>query len=1397
MAFTPRSVLRDDDIATFDSMSGPPTRNQLETHNIAMDFAVIMEDMMQGACSQAFTETTRVDKYIHYSYYFDPERTLNQVAIPPDELRDFLNKIKMDIRGQQDVLKACLIPSTDPEPDEKIWQLLPNSNMYPFQYKTRLVKATAELLEQLDAPLQNIQYDLLAFARSLRTMTNPVKTARYDIKIGEQANHDFTLGFTIANPNTEFNSINISFPRSQDIRTDIPINLNTDTYKDMELEWYAAVYDLYLITSFQKFAIIMTRIMNYNKHAYTELVKEDNECGATINRAQLKTALQMSIWNTAEWNAASNKLHQALDQLRDETNNLRGTYDKVLRRLDETQSELNVLASIQFLAKDSITMLAWYIGRDAPDTSFTGYSRIIAEVVADWMESIELHEEDILNYQDTPDEKLAEITEELMMIIPPETRKEMAQKSAKGSTGDGSSAGKKPEETYSQMEITVFKGILADLHNFINMWFKPNGNVRTLPFKEQKEIMEKTLETTGYAQGRINFNKTLDDKNMVRDSKYTDMKIQERWYMTELKPKVERMEAAFKKAEKVADDAKQITEKLVTDNVSLPDAEIWDGGRSTFLPFFSEFIKSYCNSVLKENPHQLKKILLDKVRANPTAKRLVETSKNLKDAMQRLDKTFGNKKDYAKALAKTLEELRTPRDYKSENQNILQLDLVRQKLLKFNLMDFLTRDIFLGFYYNSLLRETKIKFLRQMKEVPQSPEDMEWVKENKREETSQEFLEQLNETKYPDTQEDLDLYASEERTFDKYHINTIRIAFWSYVKTRNAEISAITNPIKTLKPSKAAMALNIRDKSRSRSRDSRSTGKRRDKKGRRDNRSRSREGSRYRSSRPYRRDSRSRSYNRSRSGSYSRSRSNRSRSNSYNRSSYRDRSEKPTEFQCSFHGKETKDHSTIKCPLLTGNNGPDPAIISKMRANNICKTCFKPHKTHENLTRHQTKCVGRITTKSGRFILVKCRYCDNHKALCLKSHLKEKQAEEDKRKSKRYSKTNSGRKGDRSPRRGSGPRDRSKDTKQAEKSKITQKSPLNITSTDREIDDDFSRIKLRDSDTDDDTDIVLATREEELEYGVTEPEDDTSDSQSEEDEENIHYIGPIDVNKVNKFEEYTTSEDEDENDSSVQMISVEQIDISSTETQKEQLDQNETENDNSVQMISADQIDLIPTETQKVQPSQDEHHTSKVDNFIDQQISICVKKGKRNRDYNKLTTYFKSVAQKVSLFRRHIRKWNKIKDKDRHIPVDRLISMIVNITNLYRELQILIDNKDKRLFTDDITLQCDVLEHRRKTFFEQTENKEHEYEEVLEMEVQDEVWDDQINTMSQVDRVKLTGYAPNVIVTNIGNPNEFDPFFRCPVRACQRPYGLMSSLMSHMEKEHQNKCVNTNNTEHL
>ena len=84
MASTPRPVLRDDDIATFNSMSGDARRNQLETSNIAMDFVEILNDMMQGECSQAFIETTRVEKFIHYHYYFDPERTLNQVAIPPD-----------------------------------------------------------------------------------------------------------------------------------------------------------------------------------------------------------------------------------------------------------------------------------------------------------------------------------------------------------------------------------------------------------------------------------------------------------------------------------------------------------------------------------------------------------------------------------------------------------------------------------------------------------------------------------------------------------------------------------------------------------------------------------------------------------------------------------------------------------------------------------------------------------------------------------------------------------------------------------------------------------------------------------------------------------------------------------------------------------------------------------------------------------------------------------------------------------------------------------------------------------------------------------------------------------------------------------------------------------------
>ena len=113
----------------------------------------------------------------------------------------------------------------------------------------------------------------------------------------------------------------------------------------MEIEWYAAVYDFYLITSFQRFATIMSKIMTYNREMYAKLVRQDNECGITINRSQLKSALQMSIWNTGDWNTASNKLSRALDQLRAETNNLRGTYERVFNRLDED----HILGLNQFL----------------------------------------------------------------------------------------------------------------------------------------------------------------------------------------------------------------------------------------------------------------------------------------------------------------------------------------------------------------------------------------------------------------------------------------------------------------------------------------------------------------------------------------------------------------------------------------------------------------------------------------------------------------------------------------------------------------------------------------------------------------------------------------------------------------------------------------------------------------------------------------------------------------------------------------------------------------------------------------------------------------------------------------------------------------------------------------
>ena len=470
----------------------------------------------------------------------------------------------------------------------------------------------------------------------------------------------------------------------------------------------------------------------------------------------------------------------------------------------------------------------------------------------------------------------------------------------------------------------------------------------------------------------------------------------------------------------------------------------------------------------------------------------------------------------------------------------------------------------------------------------------------------------------------------------------------------------------------------------------------------------------------------------------------------------------------------------MRCPLLMGKNGPDPAIIPKMRAHNICKTCFKAHKSHEHLTKHQTRCTGKITTKGGKFIFVKCRYCDNHKALCTRSHLKEKEAEETKRKARRYSKTNSGRKGDRSPRRGSGSRDGSKDKRQPEKSKVVQKSPLNTTSTEREIDDDFSRIKLKDSDSEEDADKVLATTDRESEYDVTPSEDNNTDSQTEEEEENIHYMEAIDISKVNRFEEYTSSEDENENDASIQMLSVGQIDLTSAEVEED-----------------IEQIELTSSETEEEMQSQDEQQPDKVDDFIDNQIAICLKKGKRNRDYNKLTIYFKKVAQKVSLFRKHMRKYKKRGQTERHVAMDRLISEIINITNLYRELKTLVGRNDKRLFTDDIILLCETMEHKRRTFFRQTENQEHEYEAEIEARVQDELLAEESNLTGQTSRVNLTGYAPNVTAATYGDPEDFDPFFRCPVRACRRPYGIMSTLINHIEDEHRIKYTNINNMEQL
>ena len=162
-----------------------------------------------------------------------------------------------------------------------------------------------------------------------------------------------------------------------------------------------------------------------------------------------------------------------------------------------------------------------------------------------------------------------------------------------------------------------------------------------------------------------------------------------------------------------------------------------------------------------------------------------------------------------------------------------------------------------------------------------------------------------------------------------------------------------------------------------------------------------------------------------------------------------------------------------------------------------------------------------------------------------------------------------------------------------------------------------------------------------------------------------------------------------------------------------------------------------------------------------------------------------------------MRKYKKRGQTERHVAMDRLISEIINITNLYRELKIIVDRNDKRLFTDDIILLCETLENRRRTFFRQTENQEHEYEAEIEARVQDELLAEESNLTGQTSRVNLTGYAPNVTAATYGDPEDFDPFFRCPVRACRRPYGIMSTLINHIEDEHRIKYTNINNMEQL
>ena len=68
------SLLRGDE-ARFEALGGDQKETLVEVENMAENYAEIMRKLLVGECSEQFLKKTKIDRFLHYMFFAEPDRT--------------------------------------------------------------------------------------------------------------------------------------------------------------------------------------------------------------------------------------------------------------------------------------------------------------------------------------------------------------------------------------------------------------------------------------------------------------------------------------------------------------------------------------------------------------------------------------------------------------------------------------------------------------------------------------------------------------------------------------------------------------------------------------------------------------------------------------------------------------------------------------------------------------------------------------------------------------------------------------------------------------------------------------------------------------------------------------------------------------------------------------------------------------------------------------------------------------------------------------------------------------------------------------------------------------------------------------------------------------------------